>query len=116
MVHPGQQPPSDARLENLLEVERELEARTRDAEHRAKARIEAAREAARRLDGELRDATEGHAGREEQQDLEAHAARLARIASESETRLARLASAASSQVERLALLAYAEVISGGGSP
>jgi len=115
MPHSGQDPPSDAGLESLLEIERRLEARVRAAEVSATERIAAAREATRRLDGELREAIEAEARDEEEATLRAHEDALRRVAAESEARIAVLAAVPEATVERLARRVLGAVIAGGGT-
>jgi len=116
MSRPAQIPPTDARLESLLEVERRLEARVRAAETRATERVSAAREAVQRLDDEMRVALEEEARQEEQRDVEAHARELRSIGEQREAVVARLESVPDAVVERLAGVAYGRVIGGGESP
>lgn len=105
--------PADANLEGLLDVERRLEARVREAEHRATARAQAAREAADRVDGERREVLERDALREEQEDLEVHARALADIAREADDTARRLDSASDAALDRAARAAYAALLDGG---
>jgi len=111
-------PPSatDARLENLLDVERRLEARVRDAEKAATERVAAAREEARRDGDDTRAALADAAARDERDDLAAHATAIEQMDREADAYVARLAATPETVVERLARVAYARLIGGGASP
>jgi hypothetical protein len=105
-------PHTDDRLARLLDVERRLETRVRQAEASAVARVAAAREAAQRA-GQARGADfEANALAEEQDDLQRHAAALRDIATESAARIAHLSAITGADLERLALRAVAVVLSG----
>ena len=116
----AQTPPAldgvDDRLARLLEVERDLEARVREAESAARARVEAVRQAATL--GSARRLAEIHeaAQEEERADGERHAAELANIEAEAAAELRRLSSLTDEIIERLALRVYAHVVKGEGPP
>lgn len=95
-------PRTDENLARLLEVERGLEARVRDAEAAARSRVEAARESARRAAQERGADFETEARAEEMADLERHAAALRDIGAERDARLALLASISGEALEALA--------------
>jgi len=102
--------PIDARLERLLEVERELEARVRQAEDTASAQVEAARAVAQRAERERGGNLEAAAQSEEAADLERHAVQLRGIAEESAALQRRLSTISESLVDGLARRAVARVL------
>jgi hypothetical protein len=116
MPHASSPSPVDARLENLLEVERRLEARVRAAEEASAARVAAARTTAQQATDARRDALEAEAQEQERQDLEAHARELADAAHRSELAVQRLAAIPDAEVERLARAIYVQIIAGSGPP
>jgi hypothetical protein len=99
----------DGRLERLLDVEQQLEARVRGAEAEARGTVEAARAAAESADGEQRAEVEATALAEERADLERHAAELERIVHEGAARAAALRAVPDAEVLRLANKALAIV-------
>jgi hypothetical protein len=109
---------TDERLAHLLDVERRLEARVREAEAAARARVVAAQEAARRAGVERSAGFDSAARLEEEADLDRHAAALREIAQESAARVARLSAVTGDALERLAMQAVAVVLSvdDGGAP
>jgi len=92
----------DEGLTRLLEVERGLEARVRDAEAAARSRVDAARESARRVALERGSDFEAASRAEEKADLARHAATLREIGAERDARLALLASISGEALETLA--------------
>jgi hypothetical protein len=103
-------PRMDEGLTRLLEVERGLEARVRDAEAAARSRIDAARESARRAAQQRGSDFEAVARAEEKADLERHAAALRDIGAERDARLALLAGISGETLETLARRAVAIVL------
>ncbi len=100
----------DEGLTRLLEVERGLEARVREAEAAARSRIDAARESARRAAQERGGDSEALGRAEEKADLERHAAALREICAERDARLALLGGISGEALETLARRAVALVL------
>ncbi len=92
----------DEGLGRLLEVERRLEARVRDAERRARDLVESARADSRRAADAARDALATAVHAEEQADRLRHDRELERIAAESAAAIEALASLSEASVDRLA--------------
>jgi multidrug resistance efflux pump len=110
MPHPHEATDTDERLARLLEIERRLEARVRDAEEQARARVDGARNAAQQAKPDDSALLEATARTEEDAELARHAAELARIAAEGAAHVARLSSIPGTTIERLALRAIATVL------
>jgi hypothetical protein len=108
-------PPADESLARLLEVERGLEARVRDAEAAARSRVDAARESARRAAQERGAGFAAVARAEEKADLERHAAALRDIDAQRNARLALLAGICGETLETLAQRAVAIVLGSAGA-
>lgn len=110
MADRAEAPRVDERLTRLLEVERRLEARVRDAEAAARSGVEAARAAAAQVAHERGKDFDVQARSEEAADVERHAAALRDIAAERDARLALLAGISGERLEGLALRAVAIVL------
>jgi len=115
MTHPSEGTRVDERLERLLQVERDLEARVRSADEAALAEVAAAREAAQRAERERGGSLEAAERADEEADLEQHAVKLRQITEESAARVARLAGTSESVVDELARRAVATVLGRGGA-
>jgi len=96
MPHPHEATDTDERLARLLEIERRLEARVRDAEEQARARVDGARNAAQQAKPDDSALLEATARTEEDAELARHVARLSSIPG--------------TTIERLALRAIATVL------
>jgi hypothetical protein len=110
MVDRPEGPHTDERLSRLLDVEHRIEARIRQAEAVAQARVAAAREASRRAGHERSADFDAAARAEAAADLERHAAALRAIQQESAASTERLASVTGDALERLARRAVAIVL------
>ena len=110
MSHRPQVTRIDDRLARLLEVERRLEARVRDAEEAARAQVSAAHERAHRAQEDHGAELDAATRAEENEDLGRHAAELRRIAEEGAACVARLSAVPDPEIDRLATRAVATVL------
>lgn len=92
----------DEGLTRLLEVERRLDGRIRDAEQEARRRVDAARATLARASAEQRAELESLARAEEQADLQAHAETLRRVETERAADLRALSDVSGARVDRIA--------------
>lgn len=111
--------PIDERLASLLETEQRLEARLREAEVAAAARLKTAREALLHAEEEALAALDEQVAKEEQEDAAAHEAALRAIEAERNAALTRLGSVTDDEIDRLARKVLARIIAHdgkGGAP
>jgi hypothetical protein len=100
----------DEKLARLLEVERGLEARVREAEEAAAARVAAARKDALGVEGDRETDVEATARAEAAADVERNGVERRRIEEEGAARVALLAAVPGAVVDRLARRAVAAVL------
>jgi hypothetical protein len=113
MDHPSAGERIDEKLARLLEVERGLEARVRETEVAAAARVAEAREAARGVERDRETDVEATARAEADVDIERGATERRRIAEEGAARVALLSTVPESVLDRLARRAVAAVLANG---
>jgi hypothetical protein len=93
---------ADEKLTRLLEIERRLEDRLREAEREGRRRVESTRAAAEQVAAAGKTQLEQATREEERADLDAHARELGRLETEGAERVKRWAACADADVDRLA--------------
>ena len=108
--HGSRDPGVDEGLARLIDIERGIEDRLREAERDAARRVEEARASSRQALAEDRAALEAALLEAEKADLDRHADALARIEGGQQARLAALSGLSEAEIDRLAREALALVL------